>query len=79
MGIITTIIIGLLSGFIANYIMKGKGSGFLINLVVGLVGSWVGGFLFGLLGLKAFGFIGTIVASVFGAVVLLFVIKKIKG
>lgn len=79
MGIVTTIIIGLVSGFIANYIMKGKGSGFIINLLVGLVGSWVGSFLFGLMGLGAYGFIGTIVASVFGAVVLLFVIKKIKG
>ena len=79
MGIIATIIIGLVSGFIANYIMKGKGSGFIINLLVGLVGSWVGGFLFGLMGLAAFGLIGKIVASVFGAVVLLFAIKKIKG
>lgn len=78
MSIIAWLIIGGLAGWIAGNIMRGGGFGLLGNIGVGVVGAVVGGFLFSLLGLQAGGFIGSLVTSVVGAVVLLWVIAKVK-
>ena len=72
------LIIGLIAGWLAETIMKGKGAGLIINLIVGVVGAYVGGFLFGLLGLSMHGMIGSFVTAVIGAVVLLFLVRVIK-
>ena len=73
------IIIGGLAGWIAGNIMRGGGFGILGNIGVGVVGALVGGFLFSLLGLQAGGFIGSLVTATVGAVVLLWVISKVKS
>ena len=57
---------------------EGGGFGLLCNIVVGIIGAVVGGFLFGLLGLSAGGLIGSIMTATVGAVVLLFLIGLIK-
>ena len=57
---------------------EGGGFGLLGNIVVGIIGAVVGGFLFGLLGLSAGGLIGSIVTATAGAVVQLFLIGLIK-
>jgi len=49
------IIIGILAGFLAGQIVKGSGMGILIDLLVGIVGSILGGWIFGLLGLATYG------------------------
>ncbi len=59
--------------------MRGGGFGILGNIGVGVVGALVGGFLFSLLGLQAGGFIGSLVTATVGAVVLLWVISKVKS
>ncbi|MCE2970361.1 MAG: GlsB/YeaQ/YmgE family stress response membrane protein [Burkholderiales bacterium] len=58
--------------------MRGGGFGLLGNIVVGVIGSLVGRFLFGLLGLSSVGFIGSLVTATVGAVVLLFVVGVLK-
>ena len=78
MGLIAWLIIGGLAGWISGSIMRGGGFGILGNIGVGIVGAVLGGFLFGLLGLKAGGFIGSLVTATVGAVVLLWVISKVK-
>jgi uncharacterized membrane protein YeaQ/YmgE (transglycosylase-associated protein family) len=78
MHIIWFMVIGLIAGWLAGMITKGRGFGVFINLVVGVLGALLGGFLFGLLGLSAHGFIGSVVMAVVGAVVLLFLIGMIK-
>lgn len=78
MGIIAWLIIGGLAGWIAGHIMRGGGFGILGNIGVGVVGAVVGGFLFGLLGLESGGFVGSLVTAIVGAVVLLWVISKVK-
>ncbi len=78
MNIIWFMVIGLIAGWLAGMITKGRGFGVFINLVVGVLGALLGGFLFGLLGLSAHGFIGSVVMAVVGAVVLLFLIGMIK-
>ena len=47
-GLIMTLVIGALAGWLAGKIMKGDGFGLLGNIVVGIVGAFIGGFLFGL-------------------------------
>ncbi len=73
MGLIWTILIGFLIGTIAKVLVPGKESGgFILTTLLGIAGSWVGGWLFGLIGVQgAAGFIG----SVIGAVVILVVYR----
>ena len=54
------LLIGLVAGWLANLIVKGRGSGLIVNLVVGIVGGVLGGWIFSLFGLFAVGTIGSI-------------------
>ncbi|MCA9304509.1 MAG: GlsB/YeaQ/YmgE family stress response membrane protein [Phycisphaerales bacterium] len=78
MNIVYFLLIGLLSGWIAGMLMKGRGFGLLGNMVVGILGAVAGGFLFDLVGLTWGGTLGAIGTSVIGAVVLLFTISLFK-
>lgn len=79
LGILWTIIIGCAAGAIAGWIMKGKGFGFFINILLGLIGSIVGGWAYGLLGLTAStGKWGTLVMSTIGAIILIFIVSLFK-
>jgi uncharacterized membrane protein YeaQ/YmgE (transglycosylase-associated protein family) len=78
MWLLWTIIIGILAGFIASKIVSGSGKGLLIDLLLGIVGSVLGGWIFTLLGLAAYGLIGQLVMAVIGAVVLLLIVRAIK-
>ncbi|MCA9048631.1 MAG: GlsB/YeaQ/YmgE family stress response membrane protein [Planctomycetaceae bacterium] len=79
MHIIGTILIGGISGWLAGRITKGKGFGVLGNILVGIIGAAVGGLLFSLLQLNASGTIGHIITSTTGAVVFLFLLRKLKS
>ena len=69
-GFIGAIIIGVLAGWLAEKIMK-RDHGLLTNLVVGLIGSLVGAFVASVLGISWGGWIGSIVISTLGAMLLL--------
>lgn len=77
-GFIAWIIIGIIAGWLAEKIMK-RDHGLLTNLIVGVVGALLGGFLVNLLGIDAQGswIVGIIVATL-GAVILLFLLSLIK-
>lgn len=70
MGLISFLVIGLVAGWLAGQIMKGKGFGLVGNIIIGVLGAVLGGLLFGLLGLSATGTIGSLVTATVGAVVL---------
>jgi uncharacterized membrane protein YeaQ/YmgE (transglycosylase-associated protein family) len=72
------IAIGILAGFLAGKIMRGRGFGILIDLLLGIVGSILGGFLFGILGLYAAGLVGRLVVATIGAMLLLFLIRRLR-
>lgn len=73
------IIIGIVAGFLAGQVMKGKGFGLIVNLLVGIAGAIIGGWLFGELGLSfGGGIIGSLVTAFLGAIILLFIISLIK-
>ena len=71
------IVIGILAGRLAGKIMRGQGFGVLLDLVLGVVGSLIGGLVFGLLGLHAYGLIGSIVVATAGAVMLLYLVRRL--
>ena len=69
------LLIGLAAGWIAILIFNGSGSGLLVNLIVGLVGGFLGGWLVSLFGWLPTGTFGTFIASVIGAIVLLWIVS----
>jgi uncharacterized membrane protein YeaQ/YmgE (transglycosylase-associated protein family) len=73
------LLIGLAAGWLAGKLMKGHSFGLLGNLVVGIVGAVLGGFLFHLVGIMAFGLLGNLISATVGAVVLLFILQKVKA
>ncbi|HEY5107256.1 MAG TPA: GlsB/YeaQ/YmgE family stress response membrane protein [Caulobacteraceae bacterium] len=81
MGIISWLILGLIAGFIASKIVNHTGSGIIIDIVLGVVGAFVGGFLFSLFGaapVTGLNLYSALVA-VIGAVVVLFVYHMFIG
>jgi uncharacterized membrane protein YeaQ/YmgE (transglycosylase-associated protein family) len=80
MGIIAWIIVGLIAGWIANLILKGRGGGLFGNLAVGLIGAIVGGWLFGAFGIVPVpGFGSQLVSATIGALVFLVIWGAIRG
>ncbi|MDP8926763.1 MAG: GlsB/YeaQ/YmgE family stress response membrane protein [Actinomycetota bacterium] len=75
MGLISWIVVGLIAGLLAKWIMPGEGpGGLLITLILGMAGALVGGFVVSLLGgTGATGFnVWSVLVATFGAIVLLF-------
>ncbi len=81
MGIIAWIVLGLIAGFIASKIVRHHGQGVMIDIVLGVVGALVGGFLFQLVGGSGVtGFNAwSLLVSVGGAVVVLLIWNAVSG
>lgn len=78
MYLLWVVLIGILAGWLAGQITKGRGFGLLGDLIVGILGSLLGSFIFGLLGIAAYSLLGRLVMAVVGAIVLLWLIRLIK-
>ena len=80
MGIISWIVVGLIAGWVAGLVMKGGGYGVIGDIVLGVIGAIVGGFLAStLLGVGLSGInITTIVIAIVGAVIVVFASRLIK-
>ncbi len=77
--IIVLLIVGLIAGWLAGLIWKGSGFGLLWNLIFGVCGSFLGGWLFSVLGIHIGGrWIGSIIAALVGALIILAVVNFIK-
>ena len=72
------LIIGVVAGWLSGKLMRGHGFGLVGDLVVGIRGALVGGFLFRFLGIVFFGLIGSLVSATVGAIVLLWLIRLLK-
>mgnify|MGYP000344833899 CR=1 FL=1 len=70
--------LGAVAGWLAGLIMKGGGFGLIVNIIVGIVGAVVGGWVFGFFGFESAGLIGSIITAVVGAVILLAIIGLFK-
>lgn len=78
MDLIWFLVVGLVAGWLAGKLTRGKGFGVIGDVVVGVIGAFVGGFLFRLVGLSAHGTIGSIIVATIGAMVLVFVVRTLK-
>ena len=81
MSIIGWIVLGLISGFIASKIVNKTGEGFILDIILGIAGALVGGYLF-----NAFGEVGvtgfnlwSMLVAVIGAIVILVIYHAIAG
>lgn len=77
-GLIWWAVVGLIAGWAAGKIMKGGGYGVVMDIVLGIIGAVVGGWLMGILGISAGGFIGTIIVAIIGAVFLIWISRMLK-
>jgi len=68
------LLIGGVAGAISGRIMRGKGFGCLGNVIVGVIGAYIGGFLLPLLGVSTHGRLGSLISATMGALVLLWVL-----
>ncbi len=82
MGYLSWLILGALSGWIASMFMdKDSEMGAFANIIVGIVGAFIGGFVFNLIGASGVtGFnIWSLIVAVIGSCILLFIVNKVKG
>lgn len=73
------ILIGLIAGWLTGKITRGAGFGCIANVILGLIGALLGGWLFSALGLWGGGFLYSLAAATVGAVVLVSVARLFSG
>lgn len=74
------IVVGLVAGWVTGKLMKGGGYGFFLDIILGIVGALVGGYIAAALGLSPQGgLIYTILIAICGAVLVVFVVRLITG
>ena len=78
MGLIVTLIVGAVVGWLASIVMKTNAQmGAVLNIVVGIVGAWLGSLLFGMVGFAATSTISTLIVSIVGACALIAILKAL--
>jgi uncharacterized membrane protein YeaQ/YmgE (transglycosylase-associated protein family) len=78
MGWIFALIVGGIVGWLASILMKTNAQmGLLANVVIGVVGSWIGFWIAGLLGIAPAGLVLRLIVGVAGAALLIFVLGKL--
>jgi len=77
--VIGWILIGLIAGWLAGKVSRGRGFGCLANIFLGLVGAVLGGWIFSQLGIERFGFIYSLAAATLGAVILVAIAGLFSG
>ena len=80
MGVIAWLVLGALSGWLANKLMKNSSSGLIDNIIIGIIGAFIGGFVFNFLGAQTITGLNlhSVFVSVVGACILLWIINKIR-
>jgi uncharacterized membrane protein YeaQ/YmgE (transglycosylase-associated protein family) len=81
MSIICWIVLGLVAGYVANKLVYGRGDGMALDIVLGIVGALVGGWLFNAIGLTGVtGFdAGSFCVAIIGSIVLLVIARALRG
>lgn len=73
------LIVGGVAGFLASLVVRGGGMGVVGDIVVGIVGAFIAGWLFPRLGIALpVGIVGVIIAAAIGAIILLLIIRLIR-
>ena len=78
-GVIGWLIVGLIAGWIAGKVSRGLGFGCIANVILGLIGAVLGGWIFTKLGVFGGGLIYSIAAATVGAVILVAIARLFSG
>jgi uncharacterized membrane protein YeaQ/YmgE (transglycosylase-associated protein family) len=78
MQILIWVVVGVIAGWLTGLLMKGRGYGLVGDLIIGLLGGIIGGWLFDLLGLVPTSWLGQILVSFVGGVVLVAVVRLLR-
>jgi uncharacterized membrane protein YeaQ/YmgE (transglycosylase-associated protein family) len=78
MNILIWIVSGIIAGWLAGVIVKGRGFGLIGDFIVGLIGGMLGGWLFGFFGIAATNWLGQILVAALGGVVLVLIIRTLR-
>jgi uncharacterized membrane protein YeaQ/YmgE (transglycosylase-associated protein family) len=73
------IVVGAIAGFLASKVLSGHGMGLIWDIVVGIVGAFVGGWLAGLVGISVTNVFMLVVVAFVGAVILLVIFRAVTG
>lgn len=77
-GILILIVIGAIVGWLASLIVKGSGSGFFMDVLIGIGGSILAGRVLPLIGVSLGGWVGSFIAAIIGAVILILIVRLIR-
>jgi uncharacterized membrane protein YeaQ/YmgE (transglycosylase-associated protein family) len=78
-GIIAWLLLGLIAGWLAGKLARGRGFGCVTDIILGLIGSFIGGWIFTRLGIFGGGFLFSLAAATLGAVVLVAIVHLFSG
>jgi len=79
MNLIIFIIVGAIAGFLAGKVMTGHGLGLVWDIVVGILGAFLGGWLAGLVGIAVTSTLALIIVAFVGAVILLAIFRLVTS
>jgi len=79
-GLLVAIVIGAIAGWLAGQIMQGSGYGLIGDIIIGIVGGFIGSWLWGVLHLPLIGgfWISAIITATVGAIVLIFLVRLVR-
>lgn len=77
-GFLMFVLIGLAAGWLAGLIMKAPQGSLIYDLLVGVIGALLGGFLSNLIGLHASGILGSLVVATVGAILFIMILRLLK-
>lgn len=78
-GILAWLLLGLIAGWLAGKIARGRGYGCITDIILGLVGAVIGGWIFTRLGILGGGFLYSLAAATLGAVILVAIVHLFSG
>ncbi len=78
MQVLVFVVVGGMAGWIAGVVIHGDGQGILLNVLVGILGAFLGGWLFGVMGIGVAGLGGLFLMATIGAVILLVLLRLIS-
>jgi uncharacterized membrane protein YeaQ/YmgE (transglycosylase-associated protein family) len=78
-GFVSWLLLGLVAGWLAGKIARGRGFGCIADIVLGLIGSYIGGWIFIKLGIFGGGFLYSLAAATLGAVILVSIAHLFVG
>jgi uncharacterized membrane protein YeaQ/YmgE (transglycosylase-associated protein family) len=78
-GLLAWLFLGLVAGWLAGKLSRGRGYGCITDIILGLIGSFIGGWVFTKLGIFGGGFIYSLAAATLGAVILVAIVHLFTG